>query len=94
MANTRCPDPSRADRSERVVLLKHTRAALVEHFAEGKLVHPAALLAPSAEDVRSWAGSYTITITGETWKPYERTVEQPANSVGRQAATAQMSAFE
>ncbi|WP_428413281.1 hypothetical protein [Pararhizobium sp.] len=33
-------------------------------------------------------------ITGETWKPYERTVEQPANSVDRQAATAQMSAFE
>lgn len=33
-------------------------------------------------------------ITGETWKPYERTVEQPANSVDRQAATAQTSAFE
>ncbi|QND44780.1 hypothetical protein HB780_10425 (plasmid) [Rhizobium lusitanum] len=55
-------------------------------------MHPAALLAPSAEDVRSWVGRYTIT--GETWKPYERTVEQPANSVGRQAATAQMSVFE
>ncbi|NTD16583.1 hypothetical protein G6M36_16835 [Agrobacterium tumefaciens] len=33
-------------------------------------------------------------ITGETWKPYERTVEQPANSVDHRAATAQMAAFE
>lgn len=33
-------------------------------------------------------------ITGETWKPYERTVEQPANSVDQKAATAQMAAFE
>jgi hypothetical protein len=33
-------------------------------------------------------------ITGETWKPYERTVEQPGASVDRQAATAQMAAFE
>ncbi|NTF97783.1 hypothetical protein [Rhizobium rhizogenes] len=33
-------------------------------------------------------------ITGETWKPYERTVEQPANSVDQKAATVQMAAFE
>lgn len=33
-------------------------------------------------------------ITGETWKPYERTVEQSAKSVDREAATAQMAAFE
>ncbi|QKX00451.1 MULTISPECIES: hypothetical protein [unclassified Agrobacterium] len=33
-------------------------------------------------------------ITGEIWKPYERTVEQPANSVDQKAATAQMAAFE
>jgi hypothetical protein len=33
-------------------------------------------------------------ITGEPWKPYARTVEQPANSVGQRAATAQMAAFE
>ena len=40
------------------IKVKDTRAALVEHFAEGKLVHPAALLAPSTEDVRSWVGRY------------------------------------
>jgi hypothetical protein len=33
-------------------------------------------------------------ITDETWKPYERTVEQPASSVDRKAATAQKSTFE
>lgn len=33
-------------------------------------------------------------ITGDAWKPYERTAEPPANSVDRQAATAQMSAFD
>ena len=33
-------------------------------------------------------------ITGETWKPYNGTVEQPANSVDQKAATAQMEAFE
>lgn len=33
-------------------------------------------------------------ITGETWKPYARPVEQPANSVDQKAATVQMAAFE
>jgi len=33
-------------------------------------------------------------ITGETWKPYERTVEHSAASVDQKAATAQMAAFE
>jgi ParB family chromosome partitioning protein len=41
------------------IKVKDTRAALVEHFAEGKLVYPAALLAPSTDDVRSWVGRYT-----------------------------------
>jgi ParB family chromosome partitioning protein len=41
------------------IKVKDTRAALVEHFAEGTLVHPAALIAPSTEDVRSWAGRHT-----------------------------------
>jgi len=40
------------------IKVKDTRAALVEHFAEDKLVHPAALLAPSTDDVRSWVGRY------------------------------------
>jgi len=33
-------------------------------------------------------------ITGETWKPYERAVEQPGASLERQAASVQMAAFE
>jgi hypothetical protein len=33
-------------------------------------------------------------ITGETWKPYERTVEQPGASVDQKAVSAQMAAFE
>ncbi|KQS95455.1 ParB N-terminal domain-containing protein [Rhizobium sp. Leaf386] len=40
------------------IKVKDTRAALVEHFAEAKLVHPAALLAPAAEDVRAWAAHH------------------------------------
>ncbi|MHB0952107.1 MAG: hypothetical protein ACYC10_09270 [Allorhizobium sp.] len=33
-------------------------------------------------------------ITGEAWKPYERAVEQPGAFLERQAASAQMAAFE
>ncbi|CDZ42266.1 Chromosome partitioning nuclease protein ParB [Neorhizobium galegae bv. officinalis] len=41
------------------IKVKDTRAALVEHFADGKLVHPAALLAPSTDDARSWIERYS-----------------------------------
>lgn len=34
------------------------------------------------------------SITGEAWKPYERTVEQPGSSVDKRAVSAQMAAFE
>lgn len=44
--------------------MKDTRTALVEHFADGRLVHPDALLAPSAEEVRSWVGRYTSVDSG------------------------------
>jgi hypothetical protein len=33
-------------------------------------------------------------ITGETWKPYERTVELPGTSVDQKAASAQMAVFQ
>ncbi|MCF1465230.1 plasmid partitioning protein, partial [Agrobacterium vitis] len=46
------------------IKVKDTRAALVEHFAEDKLVHPAALLAPSTDDVRLWVGRYTSVDSG------------------------------
>ncbi len=46
------------------IKVKDTRVALVEHFAEGKLVYPAALLAPSTEDVRSWVGRFASVDSG------------------------------
>lgn len=33
-------------------------------------------------------------IVGETWKPFDRPIEQPGQALDRKAATAQMSAFE
>ncbi|EHJ95534.1 ParB/RepB/Spo0J family partition protein [Agrobacterium tumefaciens] len=53
------------------IKVKDTRAALVEHFAEGKLVHPAALLAPSTEDVRSWVGRYIGVDIGSEDGPHD-----------------------
>ena len=33
-------------------------------------------------------------IVGETWKPFDRPVENPGHSVDRKAAAAQISAFD
>jgi len=33
-------------------------------------------------------------IVGETWKPFDRPVENPGHSLDRKAAEAQMSAFD
>ncbi|QAS81291.1 hypothetical protein B5K08_24990 [Rhizobium leguminosarum bv. trifolii] len=33
-------------------------------------------------------------VLGETWKPFDRPVEQPGHSLGRKAAEAQISAFD
>ncbi|MBW8447707.1 MAG: hypothetical protein K0M49_18945 [Arenimonas sp.] len=33
-------------------------------------------------------------VIGETWKPFDRPVEQPGHSLGRKAAEAQISAFD
>ncbi|MCM2476831.1 plasmid partitioning protein, partial [Rhizobium sp. CG5] len=46
------------------IKVKDTRTALVEHFADGRLVYPDALLAPSAEEVRSWVGRYASVDSG------------------------------
>jgi hypothetical protein len=35
--------------------VKDTRAALVQHYAENRFVHPAALFAPAPEKVAAWA---------------------------------------
>jgi len=47
------------------IKVKDTRAALVEHFAQAKLVHPAALLAPALEDVRAWTARHASIETEE-----------------------------
>jgi hypothetical protein len=38
--------------------VKDTRAALVRHYAESRLVHPAALFAPAPEKVAAWADKH------------------------------------
>lgn len=45
------------------IKVKDTRAALVEHFAEEIFVHPAALMAPSAEEAGAWAARYAARST-------------------------------
>ncbi|MBY3101303.1 hypothetical protein HFO69_26945 [Rhizobium laguerreae] len=37
------------------IKVKDTRAALIEHFAGGRFIHPGALIAPPAEEVSAWA---------------------------------------
>jgi len=40
------------------IKVKDTRAALVEHFAEGSFIHPASTIAPTAEEVSAWAARF------------------------------------
>ncbi|MGB3274385.1 MAG: ParB/RepB/Spo0J family partition protein [Xanthobacteraceae bacterium] len=40
--------------------VKDTRAALVEHFKEGRFVHPAALFAPDKTALQSWLASNAV----------------------------------
>lgn len=44
------------------IKVKDTRQALVEHFAEGRLVYPAAGLAPTPEEVSAWVSRYTSAV--------------------------------
>ncbi|NTB87693.1 ParB/RepB/Spo0J family partition protein [Agrobacterium tumefaciens] len=41
------------------IKVKDTRAAVVDHFAEGRLVVPQAAIAPDPADVRAWASRFT-----------------------------------
>ncbi|WP_105385192.1 ParB N-terminal domain-containing protein [Neorhizobium alkalisoli] len=61
------------------IKVKDTRTALVEHFAEGRFVHPAALIAPSVDEVAGWAARYTAS-TSEA----EAEVEEDEASRGRE----------
>ena len=45
--------------------VKDTRAALVEHFREGRFVHPAALFAPDPEKLASWLKKNEVTEQSE-----------------------------
>ncbi|QSY98033.1 ParB/RepB/Spo0J family partition protein (plasmid) [Rhizobium bangladeshense] len=44
--------------------VKETRATLVAHFADDRFVHPAALIAPSPEEVRSFAAAFAKAEAG------------------------------
>ncbi len=58
--------------------VKDTRAALVEHFAQAKLVHSTALLAPAVEEVRAWAARHAPIETENNGSEIaEGAVDQP-----------------
>lgn len=40
--------------------VRETRVALVEHFKDGRFVHPAALFAPDSQDVSDWLSSGAV----------------------------------
>jgi hypothetical protein len=46
--------------------VKDTRAALVEHFREGRFVHPAALFAPDAATLTEWLAKQAVTEDEDT----------------------------
>jgi ParB family transcriptional regulator, chromosome partitioning protein len=45
--------------------VKDTRAELVKHFADGRLVHPAALFAPAPDKVAAWTDRYAAADADE-----------------------------
>jgi ParB family chromosome partitioning protein len=47
--------------------VKDTRAALVDHFAEGRFVHPAALFAPKLEAITHWVAKHSASDAGEAF---------------------------
>jgi hypothetical protein len=47
--------------------VKDTRAALVEHFVEGRFVHPAALFAPNLEAMTQWVKKHSAPEAGEAF---------------------------
>jgi ParB/RepB/Spo0J family partition protein len=46
--------------------VKDTRAALVEHFREGRFVHPSALFAPDAATLTEWLATQAVTEDEDT----------------------------
>ena len=56
-----CKDASVLPRQK----VKDTRAALVEHFKESRLVHPAALFAPDKVALLAWMAKNVVTAADE-----------------------------
>jgi ParB family chromosome partitioning protein len=64
-----CKDASVLPRQK----VKDTRAALVEHFKEGRLVHPAALFAPDKVNLLAWLAKNAVAAADEA----DDEVEEP-----------------
>jgi len=64
-----CKDTSVLPRQK----VKDTRAALVEHFKEGRLVHPAALFAPDKVNLLAWLAKNAVAAADEA----DDEVEEP-----------------
>lgn len=43
------------------IKVKDTRAALVEHFADGNFIHPASTIAPAADEISAWTARFAPT---------------------------------
>ena len=56
-----CKDASVLPRQK----VKDTRAALVQHFKEGRFVHPAALFAPDQANLLAWLAKNAVTAADE-----------------------------
>ncbi|MBB4383020.1 hypothetical protein GGD61_007718 [Bradyrhizobium sp. SBR1B] len=57
--------------------MKDTRAALVEHFKEGRFVHPAALFAPDKVNLLAWLAKNVVTAADEADDQIEDQIEDP-----------------
>ncbi|CAA0129148.1 MAG: plasmid partitioning protein [Hyphomicrobiales bacterium] len=69
--------------------VKDTRAALVEHFKEGRFVHPAALFAPDKTAMSSWLASNAVAEDDESdelVEDGEDSGETPDDEAFREAA--------
>lgn len=69
--------------------VKDTRAALVEHFKEGRFVHPAALFAPDKTAMSSWVASNAVAEDDESdelVEDGEDSGETPDDEAFREAA--------
>jgi len=62
--------------------VKDTRAALVEHFKEGRFVHTSALFAPETSEVTNWLARYEADTDEDLDDDVEAPIDEPADSDG------------